>query len=195
MVAPRALPHYHGGATKGETGMLKRLLTIGAAALTALVSGCGDGPATVAGGWRSPATWSSMIYATKDGPLLVEIHGAPFGLPPARFRTAVAEAMTNAIFGRPSTFTTDPQQAPQPRYRVVLAFNAPDNTDPRDLCRGQVATLAQTGDRITVHGAFCEDATLLASIRGWVAKVQGAEDERFRRLISQLTRELFGTAS
>lgn len=175
--------------------MMKRLLSVGAAALAALVSGCGDGPATVAGGWRSPATWSSMVYATKDGPLLVEVHGDPFGLPPGRFRTAVAEAMTDAIFGRPSTFTTDRALAPQPRYRVVLAFNAPDTTDPRDLCRGQIATLAQPGERITVHGAFCEDATLLASIRGWVAKVQGTDDERFRRLVNQLTRELFGTAS
>lgn len=175
--------------------MLKRLLSTGAAALAALLSGCGDGPATVPGGWRSPATWSSMIHASKDGPLLVEVHGDPFGLPPAQFRQAVAAAMDNAIFGRPATFTPDREQAPQPRYRVVLAFNAPDNTDPRDLCRGQVATLAQPAERVTVQGVFCEDAALLASIRGWVAKVNGAEDERFRLLLRQLTRELFGTPS
>lgn len=173
--------------------MLKKLLSIGAAAMATLVAGCGDGPATVAG-WRSPAAWSSMIYATKDGPLLLEVHGDPFGLPPTRFRQTVAEAMTNGIFGRPSTFTPDREQASQPRYRVVLAFNAPDSTDPRDLCRGQVATLAQPGERVTVHGAFCDDATVLASIRGWVAKIQGADDARFRLLIQQLTRELFGTA-
>lgn len=38
--------------------MLKRLLSLGAGALAALTAGCGDGPATVSGTWRSPATWS-----------------------------------------------------------------------------------------------------------------------------------------
>lgn len=173
--------------------MLKRLLGLGAAAMTALVSGCGDGPATLAGTWRSPAAWSSLVYATSNGPLLVEVHGSPFGDPAPDFRTAIAAAMTNKVFGRPTAFTAEPQAAPQPRYRVVLAFNAPASTDPRDLCQGHVATAATPGDRITIHGAFCDGTTLLASIQGWVAKVQGRDDKRFQQLIGQVTRELFGS--
>lgn len=173
--------------------MLKRLLGLGAAALTALVSGCGDGPATLAGTWRSPAAWSSLVYATSAGPLLVEVHGSPFGEPAAEFRAAIAAAMTNKVFGRPTAFTADPQTAPQPRFRVVLAFNAPASTDARALCQGTVATAAAPGDRITVHGAFCDGTTLLASIQGWVAKVQGRDDKRFQQLIGQVTRELFGS--
>lgn len=176
--------------------MWKRLMQVGAAALAALGSGCGDGPATVAGSWRSPAAWSSMVYATKDGPMLVEVHGTPFDMPAASFRQDVAAAMTGGVFGRPTAFTADRDQAPQPRFRVVLAFNAPDTTDARDLCAGQVATAAAIRpERITVHGAFCDGTTLLASIRGWVAKVEGADDKRFRQLLNQLTRELFGTPS
>lgn len=175
--------------------MWKRVMQVCAAALAALGSGCGDGPATLAGTWRSPAAWSSMVYATTDGPMLVEVHGSPFDVPAAQFRQGVVAAMTGAVFGRPTAFTADRDQAPQPRFRVVLAFNAPDSTDARDLCAGQVATAAAPGERITVHGAFCDGATLLASIRGWVAKVEGADDKRFRLLLSQLTRELFGTPS
>lgn len=174
--------------------MLKRLLSLGAAALAALGSGCGDGPATLAGTWRSAATWSSMIYATSTGPLLVEVHGAPFALPAAEFRTQIAAAMTNHVFGRPTAFTADPQQAPHPRYRVVLAFNPAMDTDPRALCDGRVATAATPQERITVQGAFCDGATLLASISGWVAKVSGPDDRRFSQLMAQLTRELFGSA-
>lgn len=173
--------------------MLKRLAQVGAAALAALVSGCGDGPATVAG-WRSQAAWTSLVYATSHGPLLVEVHGQPFDTAAPRFRDAVVAAMAGGVFGRPTTFTADPAQAPQPQFRAVLAFNVPDATDPRDLCRGQVATAAEPRERVTVNAAFCDGTTVLASIRGWVAKVDGADDRRFRQLVNQLTRELFGTA-
>lgn len=172
--------------------MLKRLIGVGAAALAAVVSGCGDGPATVAG-WRSPAAWSSLVHATSKGPLLVEMHGTAFAMAAPDFRASVVEAMAGGVFGRPTAFTLDPQLAPEPRYRAVLAFNAPASTDPRDLCRGQVATAVETPERVTVHAAFCDGASLLASIRGWVAKVESSDDPRFRRLVNQLTRELFGT--
>lgn len=172
--------------------MLKRLMAAGGAVLAALGAGCGDGPATVAGGWRSQAAWSSMVYATTGGPMLVQVHGTPFDVAPDHFRALLAEAMTNKVFGRPTAFTADPSAAPQPAYRVVLAFNPPADTDPRNLCEGRVAIAAKAGDRITVLGAFCQDGTLLASIRGWVAKVDGPDDARFRMLMAQLTRELFG---
>lgn len=173
--------------------MLKRLASLGAAVMAAMVSGCGDGPATVAGGWRSPATWSSMVYASSAGPLLVEVHGDPFGLNAAEFRRHLAGLMTNKVFGRPTAFTADPSAAPQPRYRVVLAFNPPDDTDTRQLCSGSVATAAKPGERVTVLGAFCEGPALLASIKGWVARVDGADDKRFRQLMEQMVRELFGS--
>lgn len=172
--------------------MLKRLVSLGAAALTALVSGCGDGPATVAGTWRSAAAWSSMIYATSSGPMLVQVHGVPFNQDSAEFRHQLAQAMTNQIMGRPTAFTVDPMAAPQPRYRVVLAFNAPDNTDAKQLCDGAVATAAAPSERLTVLGAFCDGGTLLASVKGWVAKVDNADDKRFRQLMGQVVRDLFG---
>jgi hypothetical protein len=177
---------------RAEVSMLKRLMSLGAAALAALGSGCGDGPATVAGTWRSPAAWSTMIYATSAGPMLVEVHGDPFGQDAARFRTHIAAAMTNQIMGRPTAFTADPQQAPQPRYRVVLAFNPPADADAHQLCEGRISVAASPQERLTVLGAFCDGTTLLASIRGWVAKVEGPDDRRFRQLMGQVTRELFG---
>jgi len=174
--------------------MLKRLFSLGAAALAAMTSGCGDGPATMAGTWRSPAAWSSMIYATSSGPMLVEIHGDPFGGNAAEFRALVASAMTNQIIGRPTAFTIEPEVAPQPRFRVVLAFNAPDSADANLLCAGQVAIAAMPSEKVTVLGAFCDGATLLASVRGWVAKVEGPQDKRFRQLMGQVVRDMFGNA-
>lgn len=175
--------------------MLKRLLSLGAAAMAAVTSACEDGPATVAGTWRSPATWSTMVHASSTGPLLVEVHGNPFPLPPAEFRAAIAQSMTDQIIGRRLGFTAMHDAAPRPQTRVVLAFNPPGNADASQLCAGRVATALPGAGRITVLAGFCDQGHLLASVRGWVAKVDGPADKRFRRLIGQVTRDLFGNPS
>ena len=41
---------------------------------------------------------------------------------------------------------------------------------------------------------FCDGPALLSSVRGWVAKIDGADDRRFRQLLGQVTRELMGEA-
>lgn len=175
--------------------MFKRMVSVGAAMLAALTSACEDGPATVPGGWRSAAVWSSMVHASAQGPLWLEIHGRPFTEISPSLGDKVAAAMTNQLVGRPLTLTIHRDQAPKPEFKVVLAFNPPANADPRDLCTGSVATAAQPGDKVTVLAAFCDKNGMLASVQGWVAKVQDADDPRFKRLLAQVVRDLFGTAS
>lgn len=172
--------------------MLKRLFSVGAAVLAALTTGCGDGPTTMPGGYRSPATWSSLVAATVDGPLLVTVYGNPFGGDDSQFRHQVAESMTDRVFGRRTTFTANRDLAPHPQFRAVIAFNTPADLGAHKLCSGQVPTAAHPGDRLTVLGAFCQDDTLLASVRGWVGQVSGPSDKRFGLLMAQMTRELFG---
>jgi len=171
--------------------MLKRLLALGAAAAGALVSACGDGPATVSGTWRSPATWGTMVYASGDGPLLVEVHGDPFGRG-ADFRFQVAAAMDNQIIGRKLAITADRALAPHPDARIVVAFDPPPGFDPRHLCEGRVPTRATVGDRLTVLAAFCQGSETLSSVDGWVAGAAGPDDRRFRQLMGQVARALFG---
>ncbi len=172
--------------------MLKRLLSLGAVALAGLSAACEEGPATVAGTWRNPATWSTMIYATSDGPMLVEVHGMPFAVDPARFREQVAEAMSDKIIGRVTRFTADREAAPRPQYRVVLAFNAPDDLDMARLCGGDPPVAADPRETITVQAAFCDGKALMASLRGRLARAAGPDDRRFRQLMAQVARELFG---
>ncbi|MGE5548348.1 MAG: hypothetical protein ACM33T_15695 [Solirubrobacterales bacterium] len=173
--------------------MFKRLLSLGGAALAAVTAACEDGPATVAGTWRSPATWSTMVWASAEGPMLVEVHGRPFAnLAAAELDPQVAAALSNQVIGRVVTFTHRRDDAPRPEYRVVLAFNAPDKTDASELCAGPVATAAAPRDRITVIAAFCDGGRALSSVRGWVAKVDGPADQRFRQLLGQVARDLFG---
>jgi hypothetical protein len=173
--------------------MLKRLLSLGAAAIASVVAACEEGPATVSGTWRSPATWSTMVYASSAGPMLVEVLGQPFpGLAADSLSGQIAEAMTGQLIGRPITFTAARDLAARPQYRVVLAFNAADTTDPRAVCAGKVAP-GPAAEKITIIASFCDDGQMLASVKGWIARVDGPADSRFRRLIGQITRELFGS--
>lgn len=173
--------------------MMRRLLSLGAAALAALLGGCGDGPSTVPGEQRNAATWSTFFAATASGPLLLEVHGNPFDLPMADLRGRVARAMAAAIPARPFAMTTDPQQAPLPKVRVVVAFGAPPGVNLSELCAGRapVAVRAEAG-RVDLQAVFCEGGTPLSSVRGWVAKIDGPDDSRFARLLGQVMRDLAG---
>lgn len=173
--------------------MLKRFFALGAAVLTTLVSACEDGPRTQSGGWRSAAVWSSMVYASANGPIFLEVHGEPFA-PMALSAMDVAMGMSDKLVGRKLAFTPVRASALRPEFKVVLAFNPPANADPRDLCEGAIATAAQPGEQITVLAVFCDKSGILSSVQGWVSKVSGPDDPRFRRLLGQVTRDLIGSA-
>lgn len=178
--------------------MIKRFLSLGAAALATLVGGCGDGPSTVPGGYRSPATWSSFIYATTSGALLLDVRGDPFGAGPATLETIVAESMAAALPGRPFAMTVNPAQAPRPAFRVVVVLGAAKDLDERDICAGRVpaSTLPLAGGgRVDVVATFCDGQSLLSSSRGWVARIEGVGDQRFRQLLGQMARDLMGEPS
>jgi hypothetical protein len=169
--------------------MFERLPLLGA--LAAALSACGDGPATVAGTWRSPAAWSVMVHATAAGPMLVEVVGDPFAAG-SGFAAAVAEAMDNQVIGRPIRFTVRRDQAPRPGIRVIVAFDPPPSADARELCAGKVSSLPPEGGRVRVLAAFCDgDGALLSSVSGRV-KADSPADKRFRQLLAQVVRALFG---
>ncbi|TAN57044.1 MAG: hypothetical protein EPN20_17740 [Magnetospirillum sp.] len=175
--------------------MIKRLLSFGAAALATLVGGCGDGPSTVAGGYRSPATWSSFVYATSPGPLLLEVVGDPFGAGSGTLGRTIAATMAAAIPARPFTLTTETAAAPRSNFRVVLVLGGDPSLDERAICAGRgkaEAAKIEAGGRVDLIATFCDGEALLSSVRGWVAKIDGADDRRFHRLLGQVARELMG---
>lgn len=172
--------------------MLKRLLSLGAAAMTALTAACEEGPATVRGTWRSPAATSTMVWAGARGPIFVEVHGNPFTLADQEFRASVADGLSNKVIGRVVRFTAQRDQAPHPDARVIMAFDAPESFDAQDLCAGgPVPVAVRSEERITVIASFCHDAKILSSVRGWVARGDGPGDKSFRQLLGQVARDLF----
>jgi hypothetical protein len=174
--------------------MLKRLFSLGAAALATLVGGCGVGPSTVPGTYRSPATWSSFIYATSAGPLLLDLRGDPFGGGAAPLARIASEAVTGAVPGRPFRVTLDPAAAAQPKFRIVMVLGAGAEADERGACAGTAKSgTAPVGKgRLDVVASFCDGDTPLASSRGWVARLDGPDDRRFGLLLGQIARDLIG---
>jgi hypothetical protein len=128
----------------------------------------GGGPAAQATGWRSPAVWSSMVHASSHGPLLVEVTGAPWDA------AHVAATLDDQVIGQRVRVTADPAGAPAPAFRVVLAF-----------------TLAAEG-RLTVRAEFKDGDQVLAASEGWAAGIAGPGERKFRQLMGQVVRALFG---
>ena len=174
--------------------MIKRLLSLGAA-LTALVSCGGDGPSTVPG-FRSPAAWSSFVYATTEGPLLLEVQGDPFGTGKAQLDAMVSRALGAGIPARPFSLTGDPATAPRPNFRVVIVLGAAKSLDEHAICAGKVKPPSgkMEGGRLDVIATFCDGESLLSSSRGWVAKLDDPQDRRLTLLFNQLARDLMGEA-
>jgi hypothetical protein len=168
--------------------MLKRLFSL-AAALAA--SAC-DGPATVSSAIRSPATWSTLTYATKDGPMLLDVNGPGLEVVVPDLPRKVVQLMSVPVDGRAVVFTLDPAQARQPEIRVLVVFDPVVPLNPSQICAGKGKSGPGEPNKITVTAVFCNSEQVLSSVDGWVKNVTGPNDKNFRLLMSQVTRELFG---
>lgn len=156
-----------------------------------LLGACG-GPYVLPAQDVPPVVWSSMIYAAKDGPILVEAAGAPGGRATGAIGPLVADYMTGAVIGYPASFTADPARAPRPNLRTVMVINPAPSLTEFQACSGDLAFIAgQPPGRVTLFGAFCNGGRPLTSIRGAAEGVTGPTDPQFVALIRQATQGLF----
>ena len=166
-------------------------------ALAAVLAGCGDtdGPAVVKTYDRGDIVESLFFSASRAGPVLAHVHGNPFGGDDRKLVDAVHTTMAEAIVGRPMTFTDDPSAVEQPNNHVIVVFGAPLNQNGHKLCAGvlpEVQAPREPG-RIDVRAVFCGDGELLADAEGWVKRIDGIDDLRFRRLIFDLSSQLLAS--
>lgn len=137
-------------------------------------------------------TWSSMTYAAKDGPILVDTIGSPGGQATGALGPMVAQAMTGAVLGYPAQFTADPTRVPHPNFRTVMVFNPAPSLTEGQACGGNPAVLAgPPSGRMGIFAAFCNGGRPLNSVRGSAEVVGGAADPRFAALVRQATFQLF----
>ena len=169
--------------------MLRRsILGVALAALTA----CSSDPTVVSPtNFYAAYTPTVLNYAATRGGMLTEITGNPFDVPQEDLDRAITEAMRGAHFGPTIDFITVPPEDYKVPYRVVMVFDAAQGHTEAKLCRSEHGITPQTGDRVRVHAALCAKESPLTAVSGSIAEADGPDDPRFRRLIRQITTNLF----
>lgn len=162
-----------------------------AAGIAPIVAACENGPAVVGNYDKGQALiHSTLTHAGKDGPILAEVFGNPFGMEPAAFGSLVRDRLPDGVMGRVLTFTGNENQAPSPNIRIAVVFGALTNVPGRRLCEGNPPELTFNPDKLTVRAVLCADGELLSDAEGWARNLEGPNDRRFRRLLGDLARAL-----
>ena len=168
-----------------------------AAAIFGLILGlaaCDEGPSSNTRYMHPAGTWDFLVYATQNGPLLIDIEGQALPGNAMEFEGTVIALMNEAQNKRLVRFTPDPAVAPSPDFRVVVAFNGGAGQDSKALCSGQAKGGGPSSDRIETLATFCRGGEVLSAVHGWATPSDSAGEARFQVLIQQVTRDLFATA-
>ena len=132
------------------------------------------------------------LYAARNGSIRVEVEGDTFGLPREEFADRVVATM-RAGYYRHDMFTREASRATDPRFKIVMSFNADPSWSGNDLCAATqpIPPVAKAaGERSALLGAFCGGTMALSENAGWVA-LSGVDDPKFTRLINGVTESLF----
>ncbi len=170
----------------------KALILIGALLASA-------GPAWSMGGVvLSPTSYypaytpTVLNYASTHGGILTEVMGNPFEVSKEELDRAVTRIMAGSHFGPNVAFVTEPPEDFRSPYRVVLLFDSRRGISPSALCGYDAeASPPETGGKLRVHAALCARDAPLTAVRGSVGGDVGLGDARFRKLLGQITTNLF----
>lgn len=136
----------------------------------------------------------------------------PFPIADAALGEAVTDAMQGHANGPETRFTTRPSTNVEPRFRIVVMFEPATGLADHNLCKSRVGDLPSRpgGGGLDVVMAFCGapwlrsafcrgtavcGGTTLLSVVNGSAPTARPGDERFRRLIAAMTRDLIPSRS
>ncbi|WP_282606778.1 hypothetical protein [Pelagibius sp. Alg239-R121] len=157
-----------------------------------VLSACDD-PATNQTYVHPAGTWDFLIEATKAGPLLLKVQGEAFDMDRAAFEAEVSDMIAGALQKRRFSVTTDPSKAPQPSLYVVMTFNGAKSLNGQAQCKGETQGGTPRGSdaRLDVTASFCGKDARYATVTGWIEKLKSRDDEKYSKLIGQISRDLF----
>ncbi len=168
-----------------------RMLALG---LAGLLASCGDGPASNVSYKAGPQVWDFFLFAAKDGPVLIEVDGNPFGKDEALLADTIAEAMGSAFTEPFIKFTRDKFAAARPDNRMIWTLGPAAGYDMNAVCTSRQAIDPVPGRRLEMRVAFCQGGRLLAAVHGWMRTSEsGPDNPRWRSLVAQMARQLVST--
>lgn len=144
-----------------------------------LVAGCAAVEPDIVGPFpaEAAAARARLVAAHRDGPVRIEVRGAPRGLPPAR----VASLAATGVSGLSVRFALGDAPA---EPRLVLEFG---RGDPYALCAGP-ASETDPDARLHLLGAFCDGPRAIAAL---AATAAGPDARAVERLVWRTTDRLF----
>jgi hypothetical protein len=133
-----------------------------------------------------------LNYASTRGGILTQVVGNPFDVSKEELERTVTGIMAGSHFGPRVAFITEPPEGYRLPYRVVLLFDAKRGHSSHALCGpGVLAAPLQMNDKLRVHAALCAGDAPLTAVSGTVRGPVGLNDSRFRKLLGQITTNLF----
>lgn len=145
-----------------------------------VLAGCAAVEPAVVGPFPADAAAARkrLVEAHRDGPVRIEVHEAPRGLPPAR----VAGLAATGVSGLSVRFALD--DAP-PEPRLVLRFGP---GDPYTLCAGPEPDAGTATVPLHLLAAFCDGPRTIAAL---AATAAGPDPRAVERLVWRTTDRLF----
>ena len=141
----------------------------------------------------------SRLAGGRECPVVVR--GNPFadqGWSDDDFAAAVIAAMQGRNPGPTTRFTAETSREGHPAHRIILSFNAGATVTAAELCaasKGHRSEPIGPNGKLHVIAAWCRNGAVASECSGWIAGVTAPTDRRFARLIAQVTRDLFPTAT
>lgn len=132
-----------------------------------------------------------LNYAAASGGMLTEITGNPFDVDKAELDQVVTETFTNSHFGPEFGFFTEAPEDYRSPYRTVVLFNAAEGVNAKRLCGGGDREQSSTPGSIRLIAVFCSSDRRISSATGVLGGASGPEDPTFKRLLSQVSYQLF----
>ena len=169
---------------------------VGAALALGLLAGCDEVPQSTLIDMRVPSAFDFLRYAGAQGPVLVEIIGAPLA-GGARLDAQTLSDQVRATFSEPwLSFTGDSTKAAQPDYRIIWVADPPPSLAIDAACQGTaIAGPLRRADRVEMRVYFCSEQKTLSAVQGSVRRPKAADDRYWRELVKQMTRQLVGNRS
>jgi hypothetical protein len=166
-----------------------RTLTTLLTAAVALI-GCDEGPSSNLSFTSTPDVWSFVTAAGATGPLLVDVRGNPFDAPDGMVATEVTKAIS-ATFTEPwLQFTSDPERAASKEMRLVWLLDPQSGFNADAVCAGELPALGAARRVTEIRAVFCHRGRPLSAVHGWMRRPETGSDPRWRKLISQMARQL-----
>jgi hypothetical protein len=151
----------------------------------------------VSPGWFRPSTrtstpdvWSFVTGTAPGGPLLVRVHGNPFREPEEMLSREVVRAVSDTFTEPWLQFTDRESDAVRTDMRLIWLMDPREGFNADEVCAGALPA-PDAGRRVMeLRAVFCHRGRPLSAVHGWMRRPESAADPRWRRLISQMARQL-----